>query len=586
MPLSVEEVLGLDILRDGRVVAGNEQLAERLVRSVAVIEVPVDDFVRDGDLVLTTAMGVGHDPALLAEFVHDVGRSGAAALLIALGPHAEVVPDEVRALADALPLPLVTVPWELTFSDVSRVVLSRLLDEQHAVVRESLALQERLTRLVVDGADLPALARSLAAMLARPVAITGAEGQPLARGGATAGFDTEAYEAVQRHLASPEVAAAESDGPRLLPYGEFTLAPIESNRETCGYIVTPAGAASLTAAEQLTLQHAVTAAALCLLQRRAAEETALRLRDDFVWSLAASYIASPADAFARGRLLGYDLSRRYAGIYGRIESIEGVAGQDPCSRSRQRILDALEAVAAHQRRAVLATVIGEVVMGFVEVHRSTESLERLVERVAARLENEPAMVISWGVGAVHDGFANFRATYREARAACQIGASVRGVGSVTHVSQTGAYRVLFGIGADPESRRFWEGYLGEVIDYDEQKGIDLLGTLEIYLATQGNVSETARQLGLHRQSLLYRLQRIEELTGGDLSQAQHRFALELSLHLYRLRDILPPGPDWSPPRPKRLKAPRVRPRSAEFDGARSHTESGRTVDAAARTLTP
>ena len=54
-------------------------------------------------------------------------------------------------------------------------------------------------------------------------------------------------------------------------------------------------------------------------QRRAAEDTALRLRDDFVWSLAAGYIASAADATARGRLLGYDLSRRYAGLYGKVE---------------------------------------------------------------------------------------------------------------------------------------------------------------------------------------------------------------------------------------------------------------------------
>ncbi len=558
MPLSVEEVLDLEILRDGRVVAGNRQLAQRSVRSVAVIEVPVDEFVREGDLVLTTAMGVGHDVALLAEFVSDVGRSGAAALLVALGPHAKTIPDEVLAVADAMPLPLVTVPWELTFSDVSRVVLGRLLDEQHAVVRESLALQERLTRLVVDGTDLSGLTRALAAMLSRPVAITDATGHVLARGGASTRFDAQAQEAVQHRTGTGNGATSRADTPDLLCEGDLTLAPIESGHETCGYIVTPAGTDSLTVAEQLTLQHAVTAAALCLLQRRAAEETALRLRDDFVWSLAASYIASPADAVARGRLLGYDLNRRYAGIYGRIEAGDGKDGHRDSARSRQRILDALEAVAAHERRAVLATVIGEVVVAFMEVHRPSESLERLIARVISRLECPPEVVISWGIGAVHDGFANFRSTYREARAACQIGASVRGIGRVTQIAQTGAYRVLLGIGADPESRRFWEGYLQDLIDYDEHKGIDLLGTLETYLATQGNVSETARRLGLHRQSLLYRLQRIEELTRGDLSQGQHRFALELSFHLYRLRDIPPLGADWSHPRPRRLKTAKLK----------------------------
>ncbi|MGH2613731.1 MAG: PucR family transcriptional regulator [Thermomicrobiales bacterium] len=563
MPLTVAEVLDLEILRAGRVVAGARDLAQRRVRSVAVIEVPVDDFVREGDLVLTTAMGVGHDAALFAVFVRDVARSNAAALLVALGPHAEAIPGEVSAAAESLALPLVTLPWELTFSDISNAVLGRLLDEQHAVVRESLALQERLTQLVIDGADLAGLARALAAMLGRPVAIADAAGNVLARGGGTSEFETQVQEAVRRQANPSAEGLPEADSLRLLPANGLALAAIESGRETCGYIATPIGAGPLTAVERLTLQHAVTAAALCMLQRRAAEETALRLRDDFVWSLAASYIASPADAIARGRLLGDDVSLRYAGLYGKVERGEsddehrGLPAQ-----SRLRILDAIEGAAAHQRRAALATVIGDVVVAFVEVSRASESLEGLVDRINTRLQSHsPAIDVSWGIGAVHEGFANFRLTYRDARAACQIGASVRGAGSVTHVSQTGSYRVLLGIGANPESRRFWDGYLRDLIDYGEQKGMDLLGTLELYLTTQGNVSETARRLHLHRQSLLYRLQRIEELTGGDLSDAQHRFALELSTHLYRLRDIAPPDPDWSHPRPRRVKVGSLKPRS-------------------------
>ena len=563
MPLTVDEVLTFGILSDARVITRGQELERRLVRSVSVIEVPVDEFVREGELVLTTAMGVGHDASLFADFVREIARLGATALLIALGPHAQTFPAEVMAVAEETGLPLIALPWELRFSDISQVVLGRLLDEQHAVVRESLILQERLTQLVIDGADLAGLARALAAMLSRPVAITDAAGQMLGRGGAASSTAHEVQEAVQRHIQGTAGGASPQPDPLLLlPQSGLALAVIESGRETCGYIVTRTGGEPLTLAEQLTLQHAVTAAALCFLQRRAAEETALRLRDDFVWSLAASYITAPADAIARGRLLGYDLSRRYAGLYGKFELGQGGESHGQTAQSRQRILDAIADIAAHECRAVLATVVGDVVVAFVEVHSPDESLDSLVARVVARLQSHlPAITVSWGIGAVHEGFANFRQTYLEARAACQIGSSVRGVGSVTHVFQTGVYRVLLGIGADPESRRFWESYLQELIEYGEQRGMDLLGTLKTYLATKGNVSETARRLGLHRQSLLYRLGRIAELTGGDLSDEQHRFALELSIHLYRLRDIAPPDADWSHPRPKRRKPTRLKPRS-------------------------
>lgn len=561
MPLAVDEVLAFDILRAARPVAGLRHLARREVRSVAVIEVPVDEFVRAGDLVLTTAMDVGHDPVLFAAFVRDVARSGAAALLVALGPYARAIPAEVAAVADDLGLPLVELPWALRFSEISQVVLGRLLDEQHAVVRESLALQQRLTRLVVDGADLAGLARALAAMLDRPVVVTDATGRALARGGAAAGLEVRAQEAVRRAIAPPSGEdRAGPDALRVRPELGLLLAAVEVVRETCGYIAVPLGGAEPTVAERLTLQHAATAAALCFLQRRAAEDAARRLRDDFVWSLAAGHLASRDDALARGRLLGYDLERPYAGLYGKIEG--GLVGSgDPVPPAPRRILDAIEAVAAQDRRAALATVVGNAVVAFVEVRRPGESLDGVVGRLVERLSGRPpAVAASWGIGAVHDGFDNFRRTHREARAACAIGIRVRGVGSVTHVAQTGAYRMLLGIGGEPESRRFWEGYLRALLDYDRRKGMDLLGTLEAYFETQGNVSETARRLCLHRQSLLYRLQRIEELTGGKLAEPQHRFALELSLHLYRLRDVAPPDADWSHPRPAPAKPARVKSR--------------------------
>lgn len=545
MPVSVNDVLAFDVLAAARVVAGGRDRERREIRSVSVIEVPVDNFVREGDLVLTTAMGVGHDPPLFAAFMRDIARSGAAAVLTALGPYAQSFPPEVIAAAEEAGLPLVEIPWQLRFSEISQAVLGRLLDEQHAVMRESLALQDRLTRLVVDGADLGGLARALAGMLARPVAITDPAGRVVARGGVASGFETRVQEAVQRHAAAGG-APLGSDLLQLPPDAGLVLAAITSGREPCGYIAAPVDSRSLLVVEQLTLQHAVTAAALCFQQRRAAEEMALRLRDDFVWSLAVGYIASPADAIARGRLLGYDLSRRYAGLYGKLKFDAGDAdSRSLMEQSRRPILKAIEVAAAYQRRTVLATVVADVVVAFVEVHRPEEPLTGLVAHIVGALQSgQLALTASWGLGAVHDGFANFRQTYREARAACQIGASVRGVGSVTHISQTGAYRVLLGMGANPESRRFWEECLQKLIKYGERKGIDLLGTLETYLVTQGNISETARRLGLHRQSLLYRLRRIEELTGGSLADAQHRFALELSTRLYQLRDIAPPDPDW------------------------------------------
>lgn len=67
----------------------------------------------------------------------------------------------------------------------------------------------------------------------------------------------------------------------------------------------------------------------------------------------------------------------------------------------------------------------------------------------------------------------------------------------------------------------------------EAHAAPLLDTLECYLDTAGSAQHTADLLNLHRTSLYYRLQRIEELTGADLKDGEHRLALHLELKMCR-----------------------------------------------------
>ena len=68
-----------------------------------------------------------------------------------------------------------------------------------------------------------------------------------------------------------------------------------------------------------------------------------------------------------------------------------------------------------------------------------------------------------------------------------------------------------------------------LLAYDRKRGSDLLKTLSVYFDTGANASETADRLFLHRNSLLYRLERIQELTGLDLKEPDARLALQLGL---------------------------------------------------------
>ncbi|MBR7150621.1 MAG: helix-turn-helix domain-containing protein, partial [Oscillospiraceae bacterium] len=74
--------------------------------------------------------------------------------------------------------------------------------------------------------------------------------------------------------------------------------------------------------------------------------------------------------------------------------------------------------------------------------------------------------------------------------------------------------------------------IGQLTKYSDPSGIDLLGTLQTYIDCNYNISLTARNLYIHRQSLLYRLGKIEELTGMSLHDHKHLFLLEIYSHIH------------------------------------------------------
>lgn len=101
---------------------------------------------------------------------------------------------------------------------------------------------------------------------------------------------------------------------------------------------------------------------------------------------------------------------------------------------------------------------------------------------------------------------------------------------------TGSYRLLLsGVSDNPrELRRFYEETVAPLLAYDEQYETDLLLTLEAFLDADGNVARASQRLYTHRHTVYYRLERIKELTGLDVSSTDGREKLSLGLKSMRV----------------------------------------------------
>lgn len=96
-------------------------------------------------------------------------------------------------------------------------------------------------------------------------------------------------------------------------------------------------------------------------------------------------------------------------------------------------------------------------------------------------------------------------------------------------------RLLEELAGSPDLEPFAE-LVSPLLDYDMKRSSDLVRTLSVYFLAGANASEAADRLFLHRNSLLYRLERIQKLTGLDLKDPNDMLALQLGLLAARRGD--------------------------------------------------
>ncbi len=109
--------------------------------------------------------------------------------------------------------------------------------------------------------------------------------------------------------------------------------------------------------------------------------------------------------------------------------------------------------------------------------------------------------------------------------------------------QTGAYRLLLSAMSEnpTELQRFYAETVEPLVAYDEQYETDLVRTLETFLEADGNVAGTAQRLFTHRHTIYYRLERVRELSGLDVSSSDGREKLSLGLKAMRVLGLSSAG---------------------------------------------
>ena len=163
-----------------------------------------------------------------------------------------------------------------------------------------------------------------------------------------------------------------------------------------------------------------------------------------------------------------------------------------------------------------------------------ETLAGAAASLHAALARRQASAIFAGIGRVAETARDVPRAFGEAQRSLAVARRLGGMHRVAYFGTLGVYRVLAATTPD-ELAGFRAETLGPLLKSDERGSRELLRTLETYLACGGSPQETALRLHTHRNTVLYRLQRIGAVLGVDVRAPEAQFTLWLAL---RAADVL------------------------------------------------
>jgi purine catabolism regulator len=509
--VTVRDVLRLALPPETTTVAGIVGLA-RQVTWVAPLRATPPAFaeLRGGELALLSVEAArALDPRLTLENL--VRRLAQAPVPVAAVVVQGALSSEAAGAAEEARLPLLRLPDECDLREVEREVLRLLTDYEAQLERRGAQLYNTLTQRSLAGHGVPGLLETLADRTGQSVACYAPNGElRTLRGRGSARIALQALR-------------PNAPGDSSLLSQQIWIEPIGAPDYPAGYLAL--AGVSLDDWDRLAVAQGAVALALEFAKEQAVQSAEERLRGDFLSGILAGPSTDPTALIQRGQELGYTLTAPHVALLLHFKDVTSTVLSRVMGSVQSELMRRNVAVPLSRRESGILCML-PLVDGAI---RPRALAEALLERLTP---DYPGVTLALGTAA--QSLAEWRRTLEEAEQALILGRQLFGSGRVLAFGDLGVYRLLVRLRETPELWTFYRETLSALAAYDQKQDGELLKTLDEYFSHLGNLRATSEALHVHRNTLLYRLERIKQISGLHLDNAEEYFALWLALRAHRV----------------------------------------------------
>jgi len=516
--LTLKELLRLSFAESAVWISADGPL-DQFVRWVVL---RVDD-IQPGDVLLVPGLDVHPDT------MNTLSKRGGGGLILV---------GEAEFDFSAVPpqIPVVVVPQETDIREVHRTLLTILISQRTYMMERGIRIHNQLSHLAAEGEGLDGLTQALYNLSGRGILLQDKRLGVLAASPSATLISI--WDEVVHQLRDannlPEFFHDRKEAgqkttilrQRIQDGLERLITPINVGGVARGFLSLVDVENQLDSLDYLIAEQGALVYAVEMARAKAVREAEKRLKGDLLTALLQESI-TPRDANLWVQDMGLDLNQAHVALRFCWDA------QNPPSMRRLETL--VNGEISRKNDKAIVEVIGSEVACIFEVPASSgrpDSALDIGNTVVAQAAHEfPATPIRCGVGLPAQDLNNWQQSFRQAGQALAMARRL-GPTQVQYFPDLSVYRLLLQLENHPELQSFKHEILGSLLAYEG--GGDLIATLEAYFDQNGNLSQAAESLFVHRNTLIYRMERIAEISGLDLDNTETRLAVQLALRIHKM----------------------------------------------------
>jgi len=324
------------------------------------------------------------------------------------------------------------------------------------------------------------------------------------------------------------------------------IVPIVAGDNLLGYVTALEIGHTLNEIQRAAVEQASIVIALEFLKQESAQAVEQRLAGDFLDDVISGRCANDPAVFQRAARLNVDLRRQHRIMVLDVDQFAEVIASHHWTDMdalaiKRRFFRTVTEMVRNDAPGTLVGMQSDSVLLMMPVN-STSGVREVIafgKKIQGSLQVAlPDLSFSIGIGRTADDHTKLPRSFQEAQLALCTAALSQNRQCIVAYEELGIMPLLLQSQNQAELMAFMQRYLGALLAYDAGKDTSLVPTLQAYLSNNGHMQRTADDCHIHVNTLKYRMQRIEEITGLHLDDGEVRFNLQLALSIHSAMSIL------------------------------------------------